>query len=190
MYEVQRALAFDVRIGPKFLNASVGFGGSCFQKDILNLVYICESLGLQECADYWHQVILMNEYQKKRFSKLMVSRMFNTVTSKKICVLGFAFKKDTGDTRESAAAFICRDLLEEAAIVHVYDPKVTRSQMLVEMDYTLHVNHETNPKLDEMLITSPDPYAAAAGAHAVAIMTEWDEFKVRHGTSAGFYSYF
>jgi len=177
VYEVQRALAFDNRIGPKFLNASVGFGGSCFQKDILNLVYICESLGLKECADYWHQVILMNEYQKRRFSKIMVSRMFNTITSKKICVLGFAFKKDTGDTREAASAFVCRDLLEEAAIVHVYDPKVTREQMLSEMDYTLHVTKDTNPRLDEMLITSPCPYEAAAGSHAIAILTEWDEFK-------------
>ena len=177
VFEVQRALAFDARIGPKFLNASVGFGGSCFQKDILNLVYICESLGLKECADYWHQVILMNEYQKSRFSKIMVSRMFNTITGKKICALGFAFKKDTGDTRETAAAFVCRDLLEEAAVVHVFDPKVTREQMLAEMDYTLKVNHATNPRLDEMLVTAPDAYAAAEGAHGLAVLTEWDEFK-------------
>lgn len=93
----------------------------------MNLVYICESLGLQECADYWHQVILMNEYQKRRFSKIMVARMFNTITSKKISVFGFAFKKDTGDTRETASAFVCRDLLEEAANVHVYDPQVKDS---------------------------------------------------------------
>jgi len=177
VYEVQRALSFDPRIGPKFLNASVGFGGSCFQKDILNLVYICESLGLQECADYWHQVILMNEYQKRRFSKVMVGRMFNTITSKKICVLGFAFKKDTGDTRESASAFVCRDLLEEAALVHVYDPQVTREQMLEEMKYTLKVDHASHPQLDAMLQTSQDPYAACKDAHAVAILTEWDEFK-------------
>mmetsp|Transcript_28266 Transcript_28266/g.36564 ORF Transcript_28266/g.36564 Transcript_28266/m.36564 type:complete len:464 (-) Transcript_28266:458-1849(-) len=177
VYEVQRALSYDARIGPKFLNASVGFGGSCFQKDIMNLVYICESLGLQECADYWHQVIKMNEYQKKRFSKNMVSRMFNTVSFKKICVLGFAFKKDTGDTREAASAFVCRDLLEEQAYIHVYDPKVTRKQMLSEMDYTLHVNNETIPKLDEHLITSPDPYSACEGSHAIAVLTEWDEFK-------------
>ena len=103
---------------------SLSLCSSCFQKDILNLVYICESLGLQECADYWHQVILMNEYQKRRFSKIMVARMFNTITSKKISVFGFAFKKDTGDTRETASAFVCRDLLEEAANVHVYDPQV------------------------------------------------------------------
>jgi UDPglucose 6-dehydrogenase len=119
----------------------------------------------------------MNEYQKRRFSKVMVGRMFNTITSKKICVLGFAFKKDTGDTRESASAFVCRDLLEEAALVHVYDPQVTREQMLEEMKYTLKVDHASHPQLDSMLLTSPDPYAACKDAHAVAILTEWDEFK-------------
>uniref|UniRef100_A0A7S2GS45 UDP-glucose 6-dehydrogenase n=1 Tax=Octactis speculum TaxID=3111310 RepID=A0A7S2GS45_9STRA len=175
--EVSRALAFDDRIGSKFLNASVGFGGSCFQKDILNLVYICESLGLQEVSDYWNQVVLMNEYQKRRFSKVIVSRMFNTITSKKIAVYGFAFKKDTGDTRETASAFVCRDLLDERAIVHVYDPQVKRDVMLTEMDYTLKVNEETYSGLDDHLITSPDPYTAAEGAHAIAILTEWDEFK-------------
>eukprot|EP00616_Rhizochromulina_sp_CCMP1243_P006732 CAMPEP_0118986386 /NCGR_PEP_ID=MMETSP1173-20130426/41996_1 /TAXON_ID=1034831 /ORGANISM="Rhizochromulina marina cf, Strain CCMP1243" /LENGTH=475 /DNA_ID=CAMNT_0006937165 /DNA_START=12 /DNA_END=1439 /DNA_ORIENTATION=+ len=177
VYEVKNALSFDDRIGPKFLNASVGFGGSCFQKDILNLVYICESLGLQEVADYWNQVVMMNEYQKRRFSKTMVSRMFNTVTGKKIAILGFAFKKDTGDVRETASAFVCRDLLEEQAVLHIWDPKVTRESMLLEMDYTLKVNHSTVPELDRMLITSSDPYAACEGAHGLAVLTEWDEFK-------------
>merc|ERR1712096_4475 len=135
--EVAKAVGSDPRVGPKFFQASVGFGGSCFQKDILNLVYLCESYGLQECADYWNQVITMNEYQKKRFSKQMVDAMFNTVTGKKITVFGFAFKKDTGDTRETASAFICRDLLEEQAKVHVYDPKVKRDVMFTEFKYTL-----------------------------------------------------
>lgn len=175
--EVSNALSYDVRIGPKFLNASVGFGGSCFQKDILNLVYICETMGLQEVADYWHQVILMNEYQKRRFSMMMVSRMFNTVTGKKIAIMGFAFKKDTGDTRETASAFVCRDLMDEQAVLHVYDPQVEREVMLMEMDYTLKVNETTYPKIHEMLITSPDPYEAAAGSHGLAILTEWDMFK-------------
>lgn len=177
VYEVKNALSYDDRIGAKFLNASVGFGGSCFQKDILNLVYICESMGLQEVADYWHQVVMMNEYQKRRFSKTMVTRMFNTVTGKKIAILGFAFKKDTGDTRETASATVCRDLLDERAIVHVYDPQVTRKTMLMEMDYTLQVNAKTVSGLDDMLITSPDPYSACDGAHGLAILTEWDEFK-------------
>jgi len=122
------------------------FGGSCFQKDILNLVYLCESYGLSEVAEYWNQVITMNEYQKRRFSEKIVGSMMNTVTGKKIAVFGFAFKKDTGDTRETASAFVCRDLMEEQAIIHVYDPQVKREQMLIEMDYTLKVNTTTNPK--------------------------------------------
>jgi len=127
--EISRAIGTDPRIGPKFLQSSVGFGGSCFQKDILNLVYLCESYGLNEVAEYWNQVIKMNEYQKRRFSEKMVAAMMNTVTGKKIAVYGFAFKKDTGDTRETASAFVCRDLLEESAKIHVYDPQVKREQV-------------------------------------------------------------
>jgi len=175
--EISRAIGSDPRIGPKFLNASVGFGGSCFQKDILNLVYLCETFGLHECAEYWHQVIKMNEYQKKRFSMQIVKSMFNTITGKKIAVYGFAFKKDTGDTRETASAFVCRDLLEEQAKVHVYDPQVERSVMFMELSYTLQVTPETMPGLEDNLVTSPDAYTAAEGAHAIAILTEWDEFK-------------
>ena len=122
--EISRAIGSDPRIGNKFLKASVGYGGSCFQKDILNLVYICETFGLKEVADYWHQVVLMNDYQKKRFSYKIVRAMFNTVTGKKIAIFGFAFKKDTGDTRESPAAYVMKDLLEENAILSVYDPQV------------------------------------------------------------------
>lgn len=175
--EVARAVGSDPRVGPKFLQASVGFGGSCFQKDILNLVYLCESYGLHECAEYWNQVIQMNEYQKKRFSKQMVKAMFNTVTGKKITVFGFAFKKDTGDTRETASAFICRDLLEEQAKVFVYDPQVKREDMFMEFKYTLNVTPVTVPGLDDAIVTMTDPYEAAAGSHAIAILTEWDEFK-------------
>jgi UDPglucose 6-dehydrogenase len=113
--EISRAVGMDDRIGKRFLSASVGFGGSCFQKDILNLVYLCETYGLHECAAYWNQVILMNDYQKKRFSEKMVAKMFNTVTGKKIAVLGYAFKKDTGDVRETPAMFVVRDLLQEQA---------------------------------------------------------------------------
>ena len=177
MQEISRAIGADPRIGPKFLQSSVGFGGSCFQKDILNLVYLCESYGLNECAEYWNQVIKMNEYQKSRFTKKMVERMFNTASGKKIAILGFAFKKDTGDTRESASAFVCRDLLEESAKLHVYDPQVTREQMMMEFDYTLKVNTTTVPTLDESIITCADAYEACKGAHAIAVLTEWDEFK-------------
>merc|ERR1712176_267555 len=175
--EISRACGTDPRIGPKFLGASVGFGGSCFQKDILNLVYLCESYGLRECAEYWNWVVQMNEYQKSRFSLNMVRSMFNTVTGKKIAIFGFAFKKDTGDTRETAAAFIARDLVEEQARVHVYDPQVSRESMFAEFKYTLNLSEETKPGLGELVVTSPDAYSAAAGAHAIAIATEWDEFK-------------
>lgn len=175
--EISRAVGMDARIGKRFMQASVGFGGSCFQKDILNLVYLCETYGLSECAAYWNQVVLMNDYQKKRFSEKMVGKMFNTVTGKKIAMLGYAFKKDTGDVRETPAMFILRDLLQEQAKVFVFDPQVTRDDMWIEMDYTCGVNHLTTPKLDEAVITATDPYEACDGAHAICVMTEWDEFK-------------
>lgn len=175
--EVARAIGSDPRIGNRFLQASVGFGGSCFQKDILNLVYICESFGLKEVAEYWHQVVLMNDYQKSRFSKKIVSRMFNTVTGKRIALFGFAFKKDTGDTRETPAAFVAKDLLDERAQLTVWDPKVERDQMFIELDYTCRVNSDTVPGLNDLVQTATDPYEAARDAHAIAILTEWDEFK-------------
>ncbi|TFJ86849.1 hypothetical protein NSK_001937 [Nannochloropsis salina CCMP1776] len=175
--EVARAIGSDHRIGSKFLQASVGFGGSCFQKDILNLVYLCESFGLEEVAEYWNQVIKMNDYQKSRFSSLIVSRMFNTVTGKRIAIFGFAFKKDTGDTRETASVFVCRNLLEERARLHVFDPKVTREQMMLEFEYSTGTTEKTVPGLNELVITAECPYEAAKGAHAIAILTEWDEFK-------------
>eukprot|EP00612_Vaucheria_litorea_P005112 CAMPEP_0171461728 /NCGR_PEP_ID=MMETSP0945-20130129/6056_1 /TAXON_ID=109269 /ORGANISM="Vaucheria litorea, Strain CCMP2940" /LENGTH=455 /DNA_ID=CAMNT_0011988125 /DNA_START=89 /DNA_END=1456 /DNA_ORIENTATION=- len=177
--EVSKALSFDDRIGSKFLTASVGFGGSCFQKDVLNLVYICQSIGLQEVADYWYQVIKINDYQKHRFMRNMLQRMFNTVTGKRIAILGFAFKKDTGDTRESPALFVVKDLLEEGAKLRVYDPQVTREQMFQEFSYTCGINDETKPGLTttDMVLTMSDAYTACEGVHAIAILTEWDEFK-------------
>lgn len=175
--EISRSCGTDPRIGPKFLQASVGFGGSCFQKDILNLVYLCESYGLHECAEYWNWVVKMNDYQKSRFSLNIVKSMFNTVTGKKIALFGFAFKKDTGDTRETAAAFVARDLIEEQAKVHVYDPKVTREVMMEEFKYTLGLTEANKPGLNDLIITEDDPYKAAAGAHAIAIVTEWNIFK-------------
>jgi UDPglucose 6-dehydrogenase len=175
--EISRAIGADPRIGSKFLQSSVGFGGSCFQKDILNLVYLCETFGLNECAEYWHQVIKMNDYQKERFTKKMVETMFNTATGKKIAILGFAFKKDTGDTRETASAFVCRDLMQERANLFVYDPEVKREQMMIEFDYTLNINSKTEPDLDRLVVTATSAYEACAGAHAIACLTEWDEFK-------------
>ena len=175
--EISRAVGMDDRIGKRFLQPSVGFGGSCFQKDILNLVYLCESYGLHECAAYWDGVIKMNDFQKKRFSEKMVSKMFNTVTGKKIAMLGYAFKKDTGDVRETPSMFVLRDLLQEQAKIHVYDPEVKREDMWSEMDYTCGINKDNTPRLEESVVTSADPYEACEGAHALCILTEWDAFK-------------
>ncbi len=172
--EVARAIGMDSRIGPKFLKSSVGFGGSCFQKDILNLVYIAKSYGLNEVADYWEQVIIMNDHQKKRFAKNIIKTLYNTVSGKKIAFLGWAFKKDTNDTRESAAIYVADDLLAEQANVVVYDPKVKEDQIYYDLDYL-----ETRPsalnKSDLQVVNSP--YEACKDAHAIAILTEWDEFK-------------
>jgi len=118
-------------------------------QDILNLVYLCESFGLHEVAEYWNQVVKMNEWQKRRFSQMMVRRMFNTVTGKKLAIFGFAFKKDTGDTRETASAFVMRDLIEEMAKLHVYDPQVKREQMFEEFKYTLNLSEETKVRRDD-----------------------------------------
>ena len=172
--EVAKAIGMDSRIGPKFLQASVGFGGSCFQKDILNLVYISKSLGLNEVADYWHQVILMNNYQRDRFVKNMIKTMYNTVSGKTIAFLGWAFKKDTNDTRESAAIYVADMLIEEQAIIKVYDPKVTESQILHDVNY-LNTRKEAQNSIH--LNVEASVYDALKGAHAVAVLTEWDEFK-------------
>ena len=121
--QVAGAIGKDTRVGAKFLKASVGFGGSCFQKDILNLTYIAASLGLNEVSEYWTQVVKFNDYQKNRFVYKVIASLFNTVNRKKIAILGFAFKKDTGDTRESAAIDICKKLLQDGAILSIYDPR-------------------------------------------------------------------
>lgn len=175
--EISRAVGMDDRIGKRFLQASVGFGGSCFQKDILNLVYLCETYGLTECAAYWDQVIKMNDYQKKRFSEKVVKTMFNTVTGKRIAIFGYAFKKDTGDVRETPSMFVVRDLIAEQANIHIYDPQVKREDMWLEMDYTCGVNHQNTPNLDKAVTTESDPYVTCEGAHCLCVLTEWDEFK-------------
>jgi len=172
--EVSKAIGMDSRIGPKFLKSSVGFGGSCFQKDILNLVYIAKSYGLHEVADYWEQVIIMNDHQKSRFAKNIVTTLYNTVADKKIAFLGWAFKKDTNDTRESAAIYVANDLLFEQAKLAVYDPKVSEAQMLADLDYLQTRTSDENKKFVKAM---NDPYEACEGAHAIAVLTEWDEFK-------------
>ena len=163
--EVAMAVGMDSRIGNKFLSASVGFGGSCFKKDILNLVYLCRHYGLEEVADYWESVVKINEYQKERFVTDMLKAMFNTLAGKRICLFGFAFKAKTGDTRESPAIFITKNLVEEQVEVIVTDPEALR-----------------NARADLEGINGKvrfveDPYGAAAGCDAIAVVTEWDIYR-------------
>jgi len=163
--EVAYSIGMDSRIGPKFLKASVGFGGSCFKKDILNLVYICESYGLERVARYWESVVEINEWQENRFIQSMLSNMFNTVAGKRVALFGFAFKANTGDTRESPAIYVAQGLLEEHAEVVVTDPKALEN---AKKDLVA---------FEGRVIFEPDPYKAAEGAHAVAIITEWDLYR-------------
>lgn len=172
--EVARAIGQDSRIGSKFLKASVGFGGSCFQKDILNLVYIARTYHLNEVADYWEQVITMNDHQRTRFAEKVIQTMYNTVNGKQIAFMGWAFKKDTNDTRESAAIYVADHLLDEEANIVVYDPKVAAEQIYRDLDYLGTRSPEDNRRLVKVV---DNPYEAVFGAHAVAILTEWDEFK-------------
>lgn len=172
--EVANAIGRDSRIGSKFLKSSVGFGGSCFQKDILNLVYIARSYNLNKVADYWEQVILMNDHQKSRFAEKIIQTMYNTVNGKNIAFLGWAFKKDTNDTRESAAIYVADHLLEEEANIIVYDPKVPAEQIYKDLDYLGTRSPEDNRRLVKVV---NDPYESIQNAHAIAILTEWDEFK-------------
>ncbi|HAQ38649.1 MAG TPA: nucleotide sugar dehydrogenase, partial [Saprospirales bacterium] len=178
--EVAKAIGSDSRIGDKFLKVSVGFGGSCFQKDILNLVYICRSLNLHDVADYWEHVIKMNDHQKHRFAEKIINTLYNTVSGKKITFLGWAFKKDTNDTRESAAIYVAWELLMDNAEIHVFDPKVTKSQMIKDLNYLAEQNLEFLSIKDQLLsklVVHTDPYAAMKEAHAIAVLTEWDEFR-------------
>jgi UDPglucose 6-dehydrogenase len=163
--EVARAIGKDSRIGDKFLNASVGFGGSCFKKDILNLVYLCETFGLYEVAAYWENIVKMNEYQETRFVQTMNRALFNTVTNKRIALFGFAFKADTSDTRESPAFYITKKLMEEKAHVVISDPKALKNAKKDLKDFNHLIEYE------------PDPYKAANKAHAIAILTEWDLYR-------------
>jgi len=163
--EVGRAIGTDHRIGPHFLRASVGFGGSCFEKDILNLVYLCECYGLEEVGRYWEAVVTMNQYQKRRFVQRMIRAMFNTLADKRITVFGFAFKADTGDTRQSPAIQVCRELLGERAFVCVTDPQA--------LDGARRDLADAGPRVS----FTPDPYEAARGAHAIALLTDWREYR-------------
>ena len=185
--EVAKAIGMDSRIGSKFLKASVGFGGSCFQKDILNLVYICRHYNLNESADYWFQVVKMNDYQEHRFARKIMTTLFHTVSSKKIAFLGWSFKKDTNDTRESAAIYVADELLQDRAEIHVYDPKVSEQQIYSDLEYLQlnrigdnnnQVSCLSKEEIRGLVTVHNDPYEAVKDAHAIAILTEWDEFKL------------
>ncbi|MCT1523556.1 nucleotide sugar dehydrogenase [Sphingobacterium hotanense] len=172
--EVANAIGQDSRIGAKFLKASVGFGGSCFQKDLLNLVYIARSYNLNEVADYWDQVIKINDHQKTRFAEKMIQSMFNTVNGKKIAFLGLAFKKNTNDTRETAAIYVADHLLEEQAQISVFGWEVQEHQIYRDLNY---LNTRSDQDNKELLNVIDNPYQACQDPRAVAILTEWDEFK-------------
>ena len=166
--EVARAIGADSRIGSKFLKASIGFGGSCFQKDILNLVYLCEHFGLPEVGQYWESVLNINDWQKKRFADQIVDAFFNTLNDKSIAVLGFAFKKDTNDTRKSPAIDICKRLLEERATLNIYDPKVEPEKIFNALD-----TNKENPNI-KICLSANETFT---DSNAIIVLTEWDEFK-------------
>tara|TARA_B110001450_G_C17395359_1_gene389416 strand:- start:7 stop:669 length:663 start_codon:yes stop_codon:yes gene_type:complete len=174
------AVGKDSRIGSKFLNASVGFGGSCFQKDILNLVYLCKHYGLDEVASYWEGVININNYQKSRFTNIIISSLFKTVNDKNIAFLGWAFKKNTNDSRESASIYICDQLIEEGSNIFVFDPKVSKSKIESDLINIWESKDFSKAEIDKRLkkvIVCSSAEAATKNTHAIAVLTEWDEFK-------------
>ncbi len=173
--EVSLAIGGDKRIGKKFLNTGPGFGGSCFKKDILNLIYICNHYGLPEVSNYWSKVIDINQWQTKRISRLVVEKLFGTLTSKRIGILGFSYKANTNDTRESPAINICKDLLEEGAILQIYDPKVSFEQVEYELENCVELDSKKNISKFNW-IYSETMEKASEGCDALIILTEWDEF--------------
>ncbi len=174
--DVSRAIGMDKRIGQFFLNSGPGFGGSCFKKDILNLVYICNHYGLKEVSQYWEKVIEINDWQKKRISKIFVDKLFGTISGKKIAIFGFSFKANTNDTRESPSISICKDLLEEGARIFIYDPQVSVKQIEVELNILESDQKESHYSKDFWSFAN-STYEAAENADAILILTEWDEFK-------------
>ncbi|CAF1006141.1 unnamed protein product [Adineta steineri] len=171
--EVAKAVGLDSRIGNKFLNASIGFGGSCFQKDIYNLIYLAESLKLEPVAQYWLQVIKINDWQRERFAQMIVQNLFGSVSGKKIAIFGFAFKKDTADTRESSSIYVCRYLIDEGASLHIYDPKVSSDRIYLDLS---EQTGSTERDLNDHVQIANEPYEAAKDSHAIVVCTEWDEF--------------
>jgi UDPglucose 6-dehydrogenase len=171
--QVAKAIGLDVRIGPQFLKAGLGFGGSCFRKDIANLAYMAESLGLDDVAHYWRQVNVMNERQCDRFSRKIIDRFEGNLVGRKLAMLGFAFKKNTGDTRESLAVDVIRVLLEERpAEVAIFDPYCRQEDILRELELVC-------PGVAEggTVKIHTDPYMACSQAHAVLVVTDCDQFR-------------
>ena len=171
--EVSKAIGLDSRIGEKFLNTSPGFGGSCFQKDILNLVYISKSLGLNEVSNYWKSVITMNNYQKNRIVDIVIEKLHNTIAGKKIILLGWAFKKDTNDSRESPSIYIANSLLEENANLHVIDPKVKLNQIKNDVRT---LDDSKKQIIEQNLTVSKYDLEVFKDAHAIIVLTEWEQF--------------
>ena len=172
--EVAKAIGMDSRIGSKFLKSSVGFGGSCFQKDILNLVYIAKSLGLDAVAITGIRLLFLIIIKEKDLLKNILTNLYNTVTGKKITLLGWAFKKDTNDTRESASIYVADLLMDEMAKISVFDPKVSAKQIFFDLNY---LNSRTDKENRNLLTVYECPYEASKNSHAIAILTEWDQFK-------------
>ena len=173
--ELSKAIGMDHRIGSKFLKASVGFGGSCFQKDVLNLAYLCRHYGLEEVAEYWHQVIKINDYQKDRFAQKIIDHFGGDLTGKRIAVLGWAFKANTNDSRESPAIYVAKKLFKAGAILEIYDPMVSKESIFSDIDFYWESSKTEDLKAQISVLDSIN--ALDLSAHAVAILTEWEAFK-------------
>ena len=177
--EVSKAIGMDHRIGNKFLNVSVGFGGSCFQKDILNLVYLCQTYGLHEVAEYWHQVIKINDYQKNRFAERLITLLPNDIDHPIVTLLGWSFKKNTNDSRESAAIYVAAQLLEKGIRIQIYDPMVTHKRMISDLSILFEAKQKTQEQVHELLDlfqVKTNMSSALEDSHLAGILTEWDEF--------------
>lgn len=166
--QVAKAIGTDSRIGSRFLQSSVGYGGSCFQKDLLNLIYLCEHFNLPSVAQYWRAVVDMNAFQKSRFAANVIDCLFRNIRGKRLAIFGFAFKENTNDTRESPAIDICKSFLNESAKLAFYDPKVSKKQICADLGI------EEN---DDRVEFCASPYEAANESHAIVLLTHWDEFK-------------
>ena len=166
--EVVLAIGADSRIGNKFLNPGPGFGGSCFKKDILNLVYLCKYYGLSEVSEYWEQVVKINSWQQERISSIVIKSLFGTLANKRLAIFGFSFKANTNDTRESPSISIAKNLLKEGVELNFYDPRVKKEQILREF---------VGEEYKEKVFVCESEICAAKATDAVIVLTEWDQFR-------------